>query len=88
MDNAIHFAITYLLDSVLHPLYNWALEFISLGTVKVLLSDSRHQANFLSISTLYSPFIPYSNCLHVNHVSHMLKGQVWGCVTSSEDQDV
>lgn len=88
MDNAIHFAITYLLDSVLHPLYNWALEFISLGTVKVLLSDSRHQTNFLSISTLYSPFIPYSNSLHVNHVSHMLKGQVWGCVTSSEDQDV
>lgn len=88
MDNAIHFAITYLLDSVLHPLCNWALEFISLGTVKVLLSDSRHQTNFLSISTLYSPFIPYSNCLHVNHVSHMLKGQVWGCVTSSEDQDV
>lgn len=88
MDNAIHFAITYLLDSILSPLYNWALEFISLGTVKVLLSDSRRQTNFTSLSTLHSPFILYSNYLHVNHVSHMLKGQVWGWVTFSEDQDV
>ena len=32
VDNLIHFAIIYLLDSMIHPLYNWAL---LLPTIKV-----------------------------------------------------
>ena len=32
VDNLIHFAIIYLLDSIIHPLYNWA---VLLPTIKV-----------------------------------------------------